>query len=189
MIYTAIDFETAASSSASACSVGLVRMDGEGEVLDTYYSLIQPKSKEFSPVCFSIHHLDPVDILSAPTIAEIWPDMKDFIGSSPLVAHNAPFDMKVLRESLASWGVECCHNEYFCTLSLSRRLWKEKRSYSLGNLTAEFGWEYDAHNALSDAEMCGRLFSKLCGMNIYEDDTAAAFFKRVYRDRSYPKKL
>ena len=70
MIYTAIDFETAASSSASACSVGLVRMDGEGEVLDTYYSLIQPKSKEFSPVCFSIHHLDPVDILSAPTIAE-----------------------------------------------------------------------------------------------------------------------
>ena len=97
--------------------------------------------------------------------------------------------MKVLRESLASWGVECCHNEYFCTLSLSRRLWKGKRSYSLGNLTAEFGWEYDAHNALADAEMCGRLFSKLCGMNIYEDDTAAAFFKRVYRDRSYPKKL
>ena len=189
MIYTAIDFETAASSSASACSIGLVRMDEEGEVLDQYYSLIRPKSSAFSPVCFSIHHLDPVDILSSPTIAELWPDIKAFISDYPLVAHNANFDMKVLRDSLASWGIECIHNEYFCTLSLSRRLWKGKHSYSLCALTAELGWEYDAHNALSDALMCGRLFSRLCGMNIIDDDTASAFFRRVYRDRSYPKRI
>ena len=89
MKYVAIDFETASGSSASACSVGLVKMDEEGMTVDRFYSLIKPKEPVFDPVCFSIHHLDPLDIMAAPSIASIWPEMRSFIGSLPLVAHNA----------------------------------------------------------------------------------------------------
>ncbi len=187
MKYIAIDFETASSSPASACSVGLVRMDEEGMIEDKFYSLIRPKNPEFDPVCFSIHHLDPLSILQAPTMADIWPEMKSFIGSFPLVAHNAPFDIKVLRETLASWNIEVFHNPYYCTLSLSRKLWKGRRSYRLTALAEEMGLEYEAHNALADSEVCGRLFSRLCGNALFDDDTARRFFHRVYRDGSYPK--
>lgn len=136
-----------------------------------------------------MHHLDPVDILSAPTIADIWPEMSAFIGDLPLVAHNARFDAEVLRASLDSWGIEVPHNEYYCTLSLARRLWKGRRSYRLSALAEDLGWEYQAHNALADSEICGRLFSRLCGTALYDDETASRFFRRVYRNGCYPKRL
>ena len=99
MDYCAIDFETASKWPESACSIGLVRMDGDGKVLDRFYSLICPKEPSFDPFCTAVHHLEPADILSAPTIAEIADDIKAFIGSTPLVAHNAQFDIKVMNAS------------------------------------------------------------------------------------------
>ena len=189
MNYVAIDFETASTEKDSACSVGLVRMDEDGNAVSRYYSLIRPRVPKFDPFCFQIHHLDPLDILSAPTIADIWEDMKAFIGPLPLVAHNARFDAEVLRASLDSWGIEVPHNEYYCTLSLARRLWKGRRSYRLSALAEDLGWEYQAHNALADSEICGRLFSRLCGTALYDDETASRFFRRVYRNGCYPKRL
>ena len=79
MKYAAIDFETASSSPASACSVGIVRMDEEGAVLDRYYSLIRPASSDFSPSCFAIHRLDPVDILIVKLVGHLLPDMVENI--------------------------------------------------------------------------------------------------------------
>ncbi len=189
MRYAAIDFETASGSPASAVSVGIVRMDEEGCEAGRFYSLIRPKQPAFDPACSAVHHLDPLDILRAPSIADIWPEISAFIGDLPLVAHNAPFDMKVLSASLASWGLEPGHNEYYCTLSLARRLWKGRRSYSLSSIASNLGWEHEAHNALSDSIACGRLFSRLCGAALYDDEVSLRFFRRVYRDGSYPKHL
>ena len=189
MRYVAIDFETASASKDSACAIGLVKMDEEGAVLDRYYSLIRPRVPSFDPFCFSIHHLDPLDILSSPTMQDIWGDVSGFISDLPLVAHNAQFDISVLRSSLESWGIEPMHNEYYCTLSLARKLWKGRPSYRLTALASAFGWEYDAHNALADSEICGRLFSRLCAPHLYSDEEARRFFHAVYRDRKgrFPK--
>ena len=189
MDYCAIDFETASKWPESACSIGLVRMDGDGEVLDRFYSLICPKEPSFDPFCTAVHHLEPADILSAPTIAEIADDIKAFIGSTPLVAHNAQFDIKVMNASLASWGIESVRNPYFCTLSLARKVMRGEPSYRLTALAAHFGWEYDAHNALADSEICGRLFKELCGDALLDDEAAAHFFHHIYRERKgrYPR--
>lgn len=191
MEYVAIDFETASGSPDSACAIGLVRKDAEGITLDSYYSLIRPPRLAFDPHCTAVHHLDPADIMKAPTIADIWDEISSFIGSSPLVAHNAPFDINVLRSSAAAWGIEAPHNDYFCTLSLSRKLWKGRRSYSLTALAESLGWEYDAHNALADSDTCGRLFARLCGSNLFDDEEAKRFFRRVYKEKSgcYPKRI
>ena len=183
MKYVAIDFETASPDKDSACSVGLVKMDEDGGVEDRFYTLIRPLVPKFDPFCFQIHHLDPLEILKAPSMADVWDEMKAFIGPLPLVAHNAQFDISVLKGTLASWGIEPIHNEYYCTLSLSRRLWKGRPSYKLTSLASSFGWEYDAHNALSDGEICGRLFALLCKGHIYSDEDARKFFHMVYKSR------
>ena len=189
MDYCAIDFETASKWPESACSIGLVRMDGGGKVLDRFYSLICPKEPSFDPFCTAVHHLEPADILSAPTIAEIADDIKAFIGSTPLVAHNAQFDIKVMNASLASWGIESVRNPYFCTLSLARKVMRGEPSYRLTALAAHFGWEYDAHNALADSEICGRLFRRLCGDALLNEEDMKAFFRRIYREKKgrYPR--
>ncbi|MBO5769666.1 MAG: 3'-5' exonuclease [Spirochaetales bacterium] len=191
MQFVAIDFETANNSADSACSIGLVKMDEEGAVIDSFYSLVRPPVLFFDPVCTAVHKLDSIDIAKAPAFNELWPQISEFIGDLPLVAHNAPFDMRVLKGTLESWGILPPINEYYCTLSLSRKLWKGKMSYKLSYLCSEFGWEYDAHNALADAEMCGRIFVKLCGQYLFSSETMDKLFKRLYKKGSnvFPKRL
>ena len=191
MQYIAIDFETASRRQDSACSIGLVRMDEEGEVVDSYYSLICPPDLIFDPNCTNIHHLDPIEVSKAPKFCDLWQDINGFIGKTPLVAHNAPFDIGVLRATLARYNIECVHNDYYCTLSLSRKLWRGKPSYKLSSLADELGWVYNQHNALSDAETCGMLFLRLCGINLYQEDVMSRFFKRVYgnSDKAFPKQI
>ena len=181
MNYVAIDFETAACRMDSACALGLVRFDSEGTELESWYSLIRPPVLQFDDVCTRVHHLSPLDITKAPTLKELWPEIREFIKNDPLVAHNAQFDMNVLRHTLVAWDLDVPSYKYFCTLSLSRKLWKGRRSYKLTSLAEDMGWEYDAHNALADAEVCGKLFSRLCGEVLYNDDVAARFFSRIYK--------
>ena len=89
--------------------------------------------------------------------------------------------MNVLRHTLVAWDLGVPPYKYFCTLSLSRKLWKGRRSYKLTSLAEDLGWEYDAHNALADAETCGKLFSRLCGEVLFDDNVAARFFSRIYK--------
>lgn len=190
--YIAIDFETASVLRDSACSIGLVKFDREGNVKDSYYSLIRPPVLRFDDVCTSVHHLNALDIAKSSTFSELWPEISSFINNSPLVAHNAQFDMGVLSHTLHSWNLECPSYKYYCTLSLSRKLWKNKDSYRLTSLAKGFGWEYDAHNALEDAMICGKLFSRLCGEALLDDQITKNFFSRIYKKGEkhiYPETL
>ena len=116
MNYVAIDFETAACRMDSACALGLVRFDSEGTELESWYSLIRPPVLQFDDVCTQVHHLSPLDITKAPTLKELWPEIREFIKNDPLVAHNAQFDMNVLRHTLVAWDLDVPSYKYFLSL-------------------------------------------------------------------------
>ena len=155
--FIAIDFETAKYSRESACSVGLVKFRN-GEVVDTFYSLIRPPELYILPDFTEIHGLTVEDVKDAPSFADIWDSaVKPFIGSLPLAAHHAEFDMGVLRAVLEWYELPIPELSYFCTCSLARRTWPGLESYSLTALAAHFGIVYQAHNALDDAMTCGKM--------------------------------
>jgi DNA polymerase-3 subunit epsilon len=157
MNFVSIDFETAKYSRESACSIGLVKFIN-GKKADFFYSLIRPPSLYIRPDFTEIHGLTVDDVKDAPTFASLWESaVKPFIGSLPLAAHNAQFDMGVLRAALEWYGIEVPSQPYFCTLKLSRCVWPELESHALTALAETFGIIYDAHNALEDAETCGKL--------------------------------
>jgi DNA polymerase III subunit epsilon len=157
MNFVSIDFETAKYSRESACSVGLVKYK-DGKVIDTYYSLIRPPVLYIRPDFTEIHGLTVDDVKDAPTFADLWESaIKPFIGSLPLAAHNAPFDMGVLWAVLERYELEIPAFQYFCTCSLARHTWPELKSHALASLAENFGIVYNAHNALADAETCGKL--------------------------------
>jgi DNA polymerase-3 subunit epsilon len=97
------------------------------------------------------------DVKDAPAFADIWDDVKAFIGNLPLAAHNAAFDMGVLWAVLEWYDLEIPGFSYFCTCSLARHTWTGLESYSLTNLAKHFGIVYSAHNALDDAMTCAKL--------------------------------
>ena len=155
--FVAIDFETAKYSRESACSVGLVKFQ-KGKVTDTYYSLIRPPVLYIRPDFTEIHGLTVEDVKDAPSFAEIWDSaVKPFIGKFTLAAHNAVFDMGVLKAVLQWYELPIPELPYFCTCSLARKTWPGLKSYSLTNLASHFGIVYQAHNALEDAMTCGKL--------------------------------
>jgi DNA polymerase-3 subunit epsilon len=155
--FVTIDFETAQYARESACSVGLVRFSG-GLETDTFYSLIRPPVLYIRPEFTAIHGLTVDDVRDAPAFSDLWESrILPFIGKTPLAAHNAVFDMGVLRAALLCYGLAVPRLRYFDTLALSRRCWPELKSHALTSLGAAFDINYDAHNALDDARTCGRI--------------------------------
>jgi len=156
MNFVTIDFETAKHSRESACAIGLVKFLN-GKKADTYYSLIRPPDLYIRPDFTDIHGLTVEDVKDSPTFDKIWNDIKTFIGGLPLAAHNAMFDMGVLRAVLEWYKIDVPSLPYFCTCNLARNVWPELRSHSLPNLAKHFELKYNAHNALDDALTCGKL--------------------------------
>jgi len=157
MNFVTIDFETAKYSRESACAVGLVKFI-DGKAADTFYSLVRPPVLYIRPDFTEIHGLTVDDVRDAPRFADLWDSaILPFIGDLPLAAHNAPFDMSVLRAVLAWYDLAIPALQYFCTCKLARRTWQGLESYSLTALAGNFGIVYNAHNALDDALTCGKM--------------------------------
>jgi len=122
-----------------------------GRVEASYTSLIHPPAgrDDFDPYNVMIHGISESDVVGAPELSEILPTIVSFIDGLPLVAHNAAFDMGVLRDSLDSYGLAYPELEYFCTLVLSRRF-LNILSFSLPAVAAELGVSLDRHHNADD---------------------------------------
>ena len=74
-----------------------------------------------------------------------------------MVAHNAAFDMTVLRSTLASHELQHPTFHYFCSVSLARKVWPGHTSYGLGPMCALHGIPLKHHRAAHDAEATAEL--------------------------------
>jgi DNA polymerase-3 subunit epsilon len=157
MNFVAIDFETANHSRKNACSIGMVKYI-DGKKIDTFYSLIKPPTNYFRSNFIAIHGLTMDTVKDAPTFSELWNSkILPFIGDLPLAAHNAQFDISVLCANLKYYELSYQSFNYFCSLQLAKRTWLSEKSYALSSLANIFGIKYQAHNALDDAETCGKI--------------------------------
>ena len=156
--FTAIDFETANGSPASPCAVGLVRVR-DGKIADNLAFLIQPPVPHdwFHAGNIKVHGIRPSDVDGAATAAEAIALMLAFIGTDTLIAHNASFDMGVLRSTAAHIGVDLPQIRYACSLAISRKTYNLE-SYRLNAVAYAIGHEeFDHHDALADSDACARI--------------------------------
>jgi DNA polymerase-3 subunit epsilon len=156
--FTAIDFETANGSSASPCAVGLVKV-AEGKVVDTFSTLIQPPYPNdwFATGNIKIHGIRPADVADAPSWEEALAEMVNFISGDDLIAHNAGFDMGVLKASASLIDATLPDLRYGCSLIMARKTYNLE-SYRLNQVAYAIGIEeFDHHDALADSDVCARI--------------------------------
>ena len=171
--FTAIDFETANSSSASACSVGLVKVR-DGLVTDRVGWFIQPAPghDEFLKWNIKIHGIYPADVFGAPTWAQQLPALVAFADGDTLVAHNAGFDLGVIKTASTVAGLPVPDFSYVCSLQVARRTY-HLDSYRLPVAAMAAGFEdFAHHDALADAEACAAIIihaAKRHGADTVED--------------------
>ena len=76
--FAAIDFETANNERSSVCSVGIVIVRN-GEIVDSFYSLIQPEPNYYNYWCSQVHGLCSQDTEDAPVFPEVWAQIEPLI--------------------------------------------------------------------------------------------------------------
>lgn len=158
--FAAIDFETANERRSSVCSVGVVIVRN-GEIVDRFYSLIQPSPNYYTHWTTEVHGLTREDTDGQPMFPEVWSQIEERIAGLPLVAHNRPFDESCLKAAYAEYDMEYPDYEFYCTLAASRRT-LDLPSHQLHLVSAACGYDLtNHHHALADAEACAAIALKI----------------------------
>ncbi len=151
----AIDFETANGSMASACSIGYGLMD-KGEILRSDEILIRPHPSVnyFNYGNINIHGITP-DMVE---FADDWPmvfwQIKDLFRDSVVVAHNARFDMTVLKSVNELYDIHMDDFVYVDTVNISRVIHPGLPNHRLNTVCEYLGYGLNHHHAGSDALGC-----------------------------------
>lgn len=180
--FTAIDFETANSFQGSPCAVGVVKIRG-GRPVAQHHVLIRPPevAGHFTAFNTSIHGITADDVRGAPAWRDVLAWLVDFIGGDVVVAHNASFDIGVIRYACMADGIEWPELRFLCTLVVSHRA-LSLASYALPFVAESCGFPVDNHhNALADAETVVRIVSDLARQAevVTLEDLAAAHHIRI----------
>ena len=153
--FAAIDFETANNERTSVCSVGVVIVR-DGEIVDSFYSLIQPEPNYYNYWCTQVHGITRNDTESAPVFPEVWKQIEPLIDGLPLVAHNKAFDESCLKAVFRCYQMDYPDYEFHCTYQAARKAFpKGLPNDQLHTVAARCGYQLkNHHHALADAEAC-----------------------------------
>ncbi|MBP9940860.1 MAG: 3'-5' exonuclease [Comamonas sp.] len=158
-----IDFETTGMSpahGARAAEVGIVVIEG-GRMVDRFQSLMNAGQR----MPWNITQLTGISdamLQAAPPADTVMRQAAAFVGNTPMVAHNASFDRKFWVDELQR--ADCDTSQPFaCTVLLSRRLYPQAPSHSLGRIVRflDLPPADKAHRALADAEMTAHLLLRM----------------------------
>lgn len=156
LTFTAIDFETANEQRDSLCAIGVAQVEN-GVVVKTWKMLVHPPELRVSEINQSVHRIRHEDLLNAPTFPEIWDEFKELIEDAVVVAHNAEFDMNVLKQTLDHYGLEEPSIQSLCTLKLSQVAFPQLDDYRLADVTKYLGLEFRHHSCDEDARVCAEI--------------------------------
>ena len=158
-----IDFETTGLSPNSNCratEIAVVMLEN-GRIVERYQSLMNAGVR----VPAFIEQLTGISnamLRTAPSAEQVMNEVNEFVGCTPLVAHNASFDQKFWDFELGRIKRTRLQN-FACSLLLARRLMPAAPNHKLGTLTtfARLPHTGQAHRAMADAEMAANLMAHL----------------------------
>lgn len=162
MNFTVIDFETANSKRASACALGIVRVEN-GVIIEQDAWLIKPDDMRFDGMNIAIHGIRPEQVVNEPEFNELFNKIfKEKLENQLVVAHNASFDMSVLRKSLELYGIEFPTFDYLCTVKVAQKTWVDLHNHKLDTMSRFLNFDFKHHDALDDCLACANVLIKAC---------------------------
>lgn len=158
MDFVAIDFETANELSTSACELGIAVVRNY-KIVETKSLLIQPPDLRFNPFNTMLHGIGAEQVADQPDFKALWPELSPYFENQLVIAHNAGFDLHVLRSLLLHYQIPFNEIAFTCSIKIAKRVWKEHQRYGLKTLSKILGIELEHHRAESDAKACAQIAS------------------------------
>jgi DNA polymerase-3 subunit epsilon len=174
MNFTAIDFETANSERSSICSVGIATVQ-DGIIAKTASWLVRPPRLDFNPFNVHLHGIDAAMVKDKPCFRDIWPEVLDCLHGEVLVAHNASFDMSLIRHTCDHYDMDYPSVHYLCSYLVARQVWPNLDNHKLHTVAKHLHIDFNHHDAMSDAMASARIILEAC------QETGVRKVKRVCR--------
>ena len=103
-----------------------------------------------------------------PTIQDILPELKEFLGEDVLLGHRVLFDYSFLKRTFTNEKISF-ERKGIDTLKLARQFVTDCESKKLESLCQYYDIKLQAHRALNDAQATVELYQKLVE-NYYNED-------------------
>ncbi|MDE6922782.1 MAG: PHP domain-containing protein, partial [Oscillospiraceae bacterium] len=178
--FVAFDLETTGldARADAIIEIGAVRVRG-GEVVDKFASFAQP-GRPLSAKTVALTGITDEMLKGAPAPEEAVDAFLDWVGDTPLCAHNAAFDTGFIREYCFRAGRRF-DPLYFDTLILAQYLCPKLPNHKLDTVASALGLPpFQHHRAYDDAETCGLILAALVPLLREQGVERAAQINRVF---------
>jgi DNA polymerase-3 subunit epsilon len=154
--FVCLDFETANRGNARPCELGITIVK-DGQIKDTHTWLIKPNPCDFDYFNILLHGISQETVMDAPEFPEIWAEAVPYLQGQFVIAHNAGFDVGVLRRALGQYRIPFPTLDYACSYIFSKKVWPGLPSYGLNELCAHNGIQFRHHRAGPDSRATAEL--------------------------------
>ena len=163
--YVVFDLETTGlypNSGDSMIEIGAVKISN-GSIVDRFDELINP-GKQLSEDIINITGINNEMLKGKRTEEEVLKDFMNWVGNTPMVAHNAKFDISFVDMAFIKYNLGTLNNIVIDTLGLSRYLESSERYHNLATLVKRYNipWNEDKHHRADyDSEGTALIFLKM----------------------------
>ena len=176
MRYIVLDTETTGldpDDGHKIIEIGCIEIINRKVTDNTFHKYINPL-REIDIEASKVHGLTTSNLSDKPLFNDIYDEFVSYISGSPLIIHNAPFDMGFLKKEFdyLERTNGFINNEIIDSLKLARKISPGKKNtldalcdrYSVDNSDRNF------HGALLDARLLAHVYLKLTiGQNNFSD--------------------
>ena len=153
--YIVFDVETPNRYNDRMSAIGITVVE-DGKIIKEMFSFVNPE-EPFDQFNTDLTGIDAHTVADAPTFPELWPQIRELFESGILVAHNAPFDMGVLKKCLKDYGLQWKDRaKYCCTVQVGRKAVPGMR-HGLADMCEHYGISLDHHKADSDSRAAAEI--------------------------------
>lgn len=128
-----------------------------------FHQYINPGRQKVHDDAFKVHGISNEFLAPYPTFDQIYKNYLAFIGNSPVVFHNAPFDIGMIAAEFARLKIPMFTNEVEDTLVQARKLFPGSPA-NLDALCRRFGIDNThrtKHGALLDSEILAEVYIRM----------------------------
>lgn len=153
------------SSGDRLVEIGCIELIHRVETGRHFHRYCNPE-RPMAPEAQAVHGLSDAFLADKPLFPRIAAELIDFIGDSPLVAHNASFDFGFLNGELARAGLPGVAAERMVDTLAIARTRHPGAKHSLDALCSRFGIDRShrvLHGALLDAQLLAQVYVELTG--------------------------
>lgn len=165
--YICLDLETTGLNPKRdrIIEIGAVKVR-KGRITDTFEQLIDPR-QQLEERTKLLTGITEEELEGQPTIQEVLPVLREFLGEDVLLGHRVLFDYSFLKRAFVNEKIPF-ERRGIDTLKLARKFVKDTESKKLENLCIHYGIKHQAHRALSDAIATVELYQRLA--ELYYDE-------------------